>query len=70
MYDLRTDPGESHNRIDDPAMAETLAAMKDRLLIKYISEKHFNEINSMDIEMIKKDPGSAYYTGILKVVLR
>ncbi len=39
-------------------------------LIKHISEKHFDEINSIDIEMISKDPGSEYYTGILKVDIR
>ncbi|WP_245609221.1 hypothetical protein [Sulfurovum lithotrophicum] len=39
-------------------------------LIKYISDKHFDEINSIDIELIKKDPDSAYYKGLLKVDLR
>jgi hypothetical protein len=39
-------------------------------LIKYISEKHFDQINSIDIEKISKDPESEYYTGILKVDLR
>jgi arylsulfatase A-like enzyme len=32
LYDLRNDPGELHNRINDPACAATLAALKDRLL--------------------------------------
>ncbi len=39
-------------------------------LIKHISEIHFDEINSIDIEMISKDPNSEYYNGILKVDLR
>ncbi len=39
-------------------------------LIKYISEKHFDEINAIDIEMIKKDLESKYYRGTLKVELR
>ncbi len=39
-------------------------------LIKYISDKHFEQINSIDIEKISKDPESEYYTGILKVELR
>ncbi len=39
-------------------------------LIKHISEIHFDEINSIDIEMISKDPKSEYYNGILKVDLR
>jgi len=39
-------------------------------LIKHISEIHFDEISSIDIEMISKDPKSEYYNGILKVDLR
>jgi len=39
-------------------------------LIKYISDTHFNEINSIDIELIEKDSDSAYYKGLLKVDLR
>ena len=39
-------------------------------LIKYISEKHFDQINSIDIEKISKDAGSEYYNGILKVDLQ
>jgi arylsulfatase A-like enzyme len=36
LYDLREDPAELTNRIDDPAMAETLAALKERLLTFYL----------------------------------
>ncbi len=39
-------------------------------LIKYISERHFDRIDSIDIEMISKDSGSEYYNGILKVDLQ
>jgi arylsulfatase A-like enzyme len=36
LYDLRADPGELHNRIADPALADVLAALKDRLLTFYL----------------------------------
>ena len=36
LYDLRTDPGELNNRIDDPALAGVLAELKDRLLTFYL----------------------------------
>ena len=39
-------------------------------LIKHISDVHFDEIDSIDIEMISKAPESEYYMGILKVDLR
>ncbi|BAF72628.1 hypothetical protein [Sulfurovum sp. NBC37-1] len=39
-------------------------------LIKDISDTHFNELNSIDIELIKKDLNSTYYKGLLKVDLR
>ena len=32
LYDLRNDPGETTNLIDDPAYADVLSQMKDRLL--------------------------------------
>ena len=32
LYDLRVDPGEQHNRLDDPALADVQAALKERLL--------------------------------------
>ncbi len=35
LYDLRADPFERHNRIDDPALAEELSRLKDRLLTWY-----------------------------------
>jgi arylsulfatase A-like enzyme len=35
LYDLRADPGETTNRIADPALAGDLAALKDRLLTFY-----------------------------------
>jgi hypothetical protein len=39
-------------------------------LIKYISDTHFDEIKEIDIKLIKKDPGSEFYTGLLKVELK
>jgi len=36
LYDLRNDPQELHNRIDDPAMAGALAQLKERLLTHYL----------------------------------
>ena len=35
LYDLRDDPRELHNRIGDPALADVLAAHKERLLTFY-----------------------------------
>ena len=32
LYDLRNDPQELRNRIDAPALAGTLAELKDRML--------------------------------------
>ena len=36
LYDLRSDPQELQNRIDDPALAGVLAALKERLLTFYL----------------------------------
>jgi arylsulfatase A-like enzyme len=36
LYDLRTDPQELHNRIDDPSLATVLAQLKERLLTFYL----------------------------------
>ena len=35
LYDLRADPGELENRIDDPACAGTLAELRERMLTWY-----------------------------------
>ncbi|MFE5322100.1 hypothetical protein ACFQ88_25835 [Paenibacillus sp. NPDC056579] len=35
LYDMTRDPGETVNRIDDPALAGRLAELKDRLLTFY-----------------------------------
>jgi len=51
----------------------SLVSSNDRKLtevIKYISDKYFNAINQIDIDLIKKDPESNYYKGLLKVELR
>ena len=39
-------------------------------VIKYISDTHFDDINQIDIELIKKDLESSYYKGLLKVELK
>ena len=36
LYDLRSDPGELHNRVDDPSLADVLAQLKERLLTFYL----------------------------------
>jgi arylsulfatase A-like enzyme len=36
LYDLRDDPAELHNRIDDPALADVLARLKERSLTFYL----------------------------------
>jgi hypothetical protein len=36
LYDLRSDPVELQNRIDDPALAGVLAQLKERLLTFYL----------------------------------
>ena len=35
LYDLRTDPQELHNRIDDPALADVLRRLRERMLKFY-----------------------------------
>ncbi len=36
LYDLRADPDELDNRIDDPALAGVLTALKERLLTFFL----------------------------------
>jgi len=36
LYDLRRDPAELHNLIDDPSYAEVVARLKDRLLTHFL----------------------------------
>ena len=36
LYDLQADPAELHNRIDDPALAQALAELKERSLTFYL----------------------------------
>jgi len=36
LYDLRSDPAELHNRIEDPALAHVLAELKERLLTFFL----------------------------------
>ncbi len=36
LYELRADPGELHNRIDDPALAGVLAELKERMLTFFL----------------------------------
>jgi len=58
---------------DENTVWLSLVASDDRKLtelIKYISETHFNDIKEIDIKLIEKEPESAHYRGLLKVVLR
>ena len=58
---------------EEDVLFVSLVSTDDRKLtelIKYISETHFDEVISMDIERIQKDPVSNYYKGLLKVELR
>ncbi len=51
----------------------SLVSSNDRKLtelIQHISDRYFDEINQIDIEMIEKDPENSYYKGLLKVELR
>lgn len=36
LYDLRMDPTESHNRIDDPALADVAVTLRERMLRWYL----------------------------------
>ena len=36
LYDLRDDPAELNNRIDDPSLSDVLAQLKERLLTFYL----------------------------------
>jgi len=38
--------------------------------IQYVTETHYKELKIVDIKLIKKDPDTEYYRGILKVDLR
>jgi hypothetical protein len=60
-------------RTKDNELFISLVSPDDRKLtelIKYISDTHFDEIKEIDISLIKKDPESKYYRGVLKVDLR
>ena len=68
-YDVKTEMIET----TEDTLRVTLVSTDDRKLtelIKYISEKHFSEVNEIDIEKIQKDPESKYYKGLLKVELK
>ncbi len=39
-------------------------------LIKYISDKNYNDIKKIDIELIEKDQDGTYYKGILRMELK
>ncbi len=58
---------------DNDNLELSLVSSDDRKfteVIQYISDKHFNEIVSIDIEKIEKDPINNYYKGLLKVNMR
>lgn len=69
LYDVHIEKLQSKDNV----LWLSLVSSEDRKLtelIQYISEKHFSEINQIDIELIEKDPKSDYYKGLLKVDLR
>jgi len=39
-------------------------------LIKFMTEKHYDDIKSIDIELLAKDPATTYYRGLLKVAFK
>jgi len=58
---------------EDDKLWLSLVSSDDRKfteLIKYISETHFDEINQIDIGLIKKDKQNNDYRGLLKVELK
>jgi len=58
---------------DNDNLELSLVSSDDRKfteVIKYISDKHFDEIVSIDIEKIEKDPINNYYKGLLKVNMK
>ena len=68
-FDVHVDQLQS----DNDTIWLSLVSSDDRQLtelIKYISQKHYEELNQIDIEVIKKDPDSEYYKGLLKVELK
>ena len=46
LYDLQTDPSERHNRIDDPALADNLRQLKERLMRFYLETADFVPMTS------------------------
>jgi arylsulfatase A-like enzyme len=46
LYDLQTDPCELHNCIDDPAFADILSRLKERLMRFYLETGDFVPMTS------------------------
>ncbi len=68
-YEVHVDMLSSDNDI----VWLSLVSANDRKLtelIQYISNKHFDEINHIDIKRIEKDMENGYYKGLLKVELK
>ena len=60
-------------RSDNDTLWLSLVSSDDRKfteVIKHISDTHFDEIISIDIDKIEKDPINNYYKGLLKVELK
>jgi hypothetical protein len=58
---------------DNDTLWASLVSSNDRKLtelIQYISDKHFEEIDQIDIKLIEKDLENGYYKGLLKVELK
>lgn len=68
-YEVHVD----HIEGDENTLWLSMVSSDDRKfteLIKYISDRHYDEIVEIDIERIEKDQANNYYKGLLKVELR
>jgi len=69
QYDVKTNAMESDQDIYSLSLVSS-DDTKITKLIKAISEKYYNEINAIDIQLIQKDKNSTFYQGVLKVDFR
>ena len=68
-YGVSVDKMQNH----DNNFSLSLVSEGDRKvteLIRYISDKNYNDIKKIDIELIEKDQNGTYYKGILRMELK
>ena len=78
LYSIAADLGKFDVKVDSISTSNdtvwlSLLSTDDRKfteVIKYISDKHFDEINEIDIEIIEKDSTLNYYKGLLMLELK